>query len=84
MGCISSPRGHQLEALVEAGEQGRRREQVDAGGGELQGEGQSVEALDISIRAAVNTGEGLVTLGARPQAGEGMVTGDVVNTASRL
>jgi class 3 adenylate cyclase/tetratricopeptide (TPR) repeat protein len=40
--------------------------------------------LDLSIRAAVNTGEGLVTLGARPQAGEGMVTGDVVNTASRL
>ena len=40
--------------------------------------------LDLSIRAAVNTGEGLVTLGARPHAGEGMVTGDVVNTASRL
>ncbi len=40
--------------------------------------------LDLSIRAAVNTGEGLVALGARPQAGEGMVTGDVVNTASRL
>jgi class 3 adenylate cyclase/tetratricopeptide (TPR) repeat protein len=40
--------------------------------------------LDFSVRAAVNTGEGLVTLGIRPQAGEGMVTGDVVNTASRL
>ncbi len=40
--------------------------------------------LDLSIRAAVNTGEGLVSIGARPQAGEGMVTGDVVNTASRL
>jgi class 3 adenylate cyclase len=40
--------------------------------------------LDLSIRAAVNTGEGLVNLSARPQAGEGMVTGDVVNTASRL
>jgi len=40
--------------------------------------------LDLSIRAAVNSGEGLVALGARPQAGEGMVTGDVVNTASRL
>jgi class 3 adenylate cyclase/tetratricopeptide (TPR) repeat protein len=40
--------------------------------------------LDLSIRAAVNTGEGLVALAARPQAGEGMVTGDVVNTASRL
>jgi class 3 adenylate cyclase/tetratricopeptide (TPR) repeat protein len=41
-------------------------------------------ALDLSVRAAVNTGEGLVALGARPEAGEGMVTGDVVNTASRL
>jgi class 3 adenylate cyclase/tetratricopeptide (TPR) repeat protein len=40
--------------------------------------------LDLSIRAAVNTGEGLVSLYARPQAGEGMVTGDVVNTTSRL
>jgi class 3 adenylate cyclase/tetratricopeptide (TPR) repeat protein len=41
-------------------------------------------SFDLSIRAAVNTGEGLVVLGARPEAGEGMVTGDIVNTASRL
>ncbi|HEX3327175.1 MAG TPA: adenylate/guanylate cyclase domain-containing protein [Actinomycetota bacterium] len=40
--------------------------------------------LDLSVRAAVNTGEGLVTLSARTSAGESMVTGDVVNTASRL
>ncbi|CAN5573076.1 hypothetical protein BH18ACT16_BH18ACT16_14920 [soil metagenome] len=40
--------------------------------------------LGLSVRAAVNTGEVLVNLSARPQAGEGMVTGDVVNTASRL
>src|SRR5438445_7752875 len=40
--------------------------------------------LDLSVRAAVNTGEAVVTLGARPEAGEGMVAGDVVNTASRL
>jgi class 3 adenylate cyclase len=45
---------------------------------------ESNPTLDLSIRAAVNTGEGLVNLSARPQAGEGMVTGDVVNTASRL
>src|ERR671923_1437791 len=45
---------------------------------------QSNPDLDLSIWAAVNTGEGLVNLSARPQAGEGMVTGDVVNTASRL
>jgi class 3 adenylate cyclase/tetratricopeptide (TPR) repeat protein len=40
--------------------------------------------LDLAIRGAVNTGEAVVTLGARPEAGEGFVTGDVVNVASRL
>jgi class 3 adenylate cyclase len=38
--------------------------------------------LDLQIRVAVNTGEALVTLG--EVGGEGMVAGDVVNTASRL
>jgi class 3 adenylate cyclase/tetratricopeptide (TPR) repeat protein len=36
------------------------------------------------IRIAVTTGEALVNLGARPESGEGMVAGDVVNTAARL
>jgi class 3 adenylate cyclase/tetratricopeptide (TPR) repeat protein len=45
---------------------------------------ESNRNVDFSIRTAVNTGEGLVNLSAQPQAGEGMVTGDVVNTASRL
>ncbi|MDX6506463.1 MAG: hypothetical protein QOG06_1107 [Gaiellaceae bacterium] len=40
--------------------------------------------LDLQLRIAVNTGEALVALGARPALGESMVTGDVVNTASRL
>jgi class 3 adenylate cyclase/tetratricopeptide (TPR) repeat protein len=40
--------------------------------------------LDLAVRAAVNTGEAVVTLGARPERGEGFVAGDVVNTASRL
>ncbi len=40
--------------------------------------------LDLRVRIAVNTGEALVTLGARPELGEAMVAGDVVNTASRL
>jgi class 3 adenylate cyclase/tetratricopeptide (TPR) repeat protein len=40
--------------------------------------------LDLAVRGAVNTGEALVTLGARPERGEGFVTGDVVNIASRL
>jgi class 3 adenylate cyclase/tetratricopeptide (TPR) repeat protein len=38
----------------------------------------------IQVRIAVTTGEALVALGARPLTGEGMTTGDVVNTASRL
>jgi class 3 adenylate cyclase len=41
-------------------------------------------ALDLQLRSAVNTGDALVTLGARPALGESMVAGDVVNTAARL
>ena len=40
--------------------------------------------LELSIRGAVNTGEAVVTLSARPSLGEAMVAGDVVDTASRL
>ncbi|MFI5282039.1 MAG: ATP-binding protein [Candidatus Dormibacterales bacterium] len=39
---------------------------------------------DLEVRIGVNTGEALVRLGARPDAGEGMAAGDVVNTAARL
>ena len=38
----------------------------------------------LQVRIGVNTGEALVNLGARPEAGEGMAAGDVVNTAARL
>jgi class 3 adenylate cyclase/tetratricopeptide (TPR) repeat protein len=38
----------------------------------------------LDVRLAVNTGEALVRLGARPQEGESMVAGDVVNTTARL
>jgi class 3 adenylate cyclase/tetratricopeptide (TPR) repeat protein len=38
----------------------------------------------IEVRIAVNTGEALVTLGARPTEGEGMAAGDVINTTARL
>lgn len=40
--------------------------------------------LELQVRIAVNTGEALVALGARPSEGEGMASGDVVNTAARL
>ncbi len=40
--------------------------------------------LDLQVRIAVNTGEAIVALGARPKEGEAMVAGDVVNTAARL
>jgi class 3 adenylate cyclase/tetratricopeptide (TPR) repeat protein len=40
--------------------------------------------VEFQIRTAVNTGEALVALGARPGEGDAMVAGDVVNTAARL
>ncbi len=40
--------------------------------------------LDLQVRVGINTGEAVVTLGARPEEGEGLVTGDVVNTAARI
>ena len=40
--------------------------------------------LSLSVRVGVNTGEAVVALDARPDSGEGMVTGDVVNTAARI
>src|SRR4029077_18526988 len=42
------------------------------------------EQADLQLRIAVNTGEVLVTLGAHPAQGEGMASGDVVNTTARL
>jgi len=41
-------------------------------------------SLSLQVRVGINTGEAVVALGARPEQGEGVVTGDVVNTASRL
>jgi class 3 adenylate cyclase/tetratricopeptide (TPR) repeat protein len=41
-------------------------------------------SLSLQVRIGINTGEAVVALGARPEEGEGIVTGDVVNTASRL
>ncbi len=40
--------------------------------------------LDLAARAAVNTGEAVVALGSRPELGEAIALGDVVNTAARL
>jgi class 3 adenylate cyclase/tetratricopeptide (TPR) repeat protein len=39
---------------------------------------------DVDVRIAVHSGEALVSRGARVEAGEAMVAGDVVNTAARL
>ena len=41
-------------------------------------------SLSLQVRVGINTGEAVVALGAKPEEGEGIVTGDVVNTASRL
>lgn len=42
------------------------------------------EENDLQVRIAVNTGEVIVELEARPGHGEAMIAGDVVNTAARL
>ena len=44
----------------------------------------AVEEGDVEVRLAVNTGEALVIVGVRPETGEGLVAGDVINTAARL
>ncbi len=38
----------------------------------------------LQVRIGVNTGEALIDLAARPESGEGMAAGDVVNTAARI
>ena len=40
--------------------------------------------LELQVRVGVNTGEALVALDASPAEGEGMVSGDVINTGARL
>lgn len=45
---------------------------------------RDLNAGDLRLRIAVNTGEAIVTLAARPELGESMIAGDVVNTAARL
>jgi class 3 adenylate cyclase/tetratricopeptide (TPR) repeat protein len=39
---------------------------------------------ELELRVGITTGEALISLDARPGAGEGMASGDVVNTAARL
>jgi len=40
--------------------------------------------LDLQVRVGVNTGEAFVVVGARASEGEGVASGDVMNTAARL
>src|SRR5437763_5922919 len=40
--------------------------------------------LELRVRIGVNTGPAVVALHARPELGEGIVAGDVVNTAARI
>jgi class 3 adenylate cyclase len=42
------------------------------------------DGVDLRVRVGVTTGEALIALSADPGAGEGMASGDVVNTAARL
>ncbi|MGE5227515.1 MAG: ATP-binding protein [Planctomycetaceae bacterium] len=45
---------------------------------------EAVSGLGLSARAAVNTGEAVVSVGSGHERGEALALGDVVNTASRL
>jgi class 3 adenylate cyclase/tetratricopeptide (TPR) repeat protein len=45
---------------------------------------QADPGLALHVRIGINTGEAVVSLGARPELGEGMIAGDVVNTAARI
>ncbi|HEX5938475.1 MAG TPA: AAA family ATPase [Actinomycetota bacterium] len=40
--------------------------------------------VSLQLRAAVNTGDAVVSVGMRPESGDPLALGDVVNTASRL
>ena len=42
------------------------------------------EQAELQVRIGITTGEALIAFGARPSEGEGMASGDVVNTAARL
>jgi class 3 adenylate cyclase/tetratricopeptide (TPR) repeat protein len=42
------------------------------------------EEGELEVRVGITTGEALVSLDARPESGEGMASGDIVNTAARL
>jgi class 3 adenylate cyclase/tetratricopeptide (TPR) repeat protein len=46
--------------------------------------GWATEEPDVQVRVGVTTGEALVAVGNRPELGEAMASGDVVNTAARL
>jgi class 3 adenylate cyclase/tetratricopeptide (TPR) repeat protein len=45
---------------------------------------EAVAQLKLEARAAVNTGEAVVTVGSAARSGQALAMGDVVNTASRL
>jgi class 3 adenylate cyclase/tetratricopeptide (TPR) repeat protein len=45
---------------------------------------ESLADDELDIRIGITTGEALIALGARPDKGEGMASGDVVNTAARV
>ena len=45
---------------------------------------ESDPGLDLKVRVGINTGEAVVAVGANLERGEGIVTGDVVNTAARI
>jgi class 3 adenylate cyclase/tetratricopeptide (TPR) repeat protein len=45
---------------------------------------EAAPQLELEVRIGVHTGEALVSVGARPELGEAMVAGDVMNTGARI
>ncbi|HET6174570.1 MAG TPA: AAA family ATPase [Gaiellales bacterium] len=45
---------------------------------------EGVAGAPLRLRVGINTGEALVRLGVAPASGEGFLTGDAINTASRI
>ena len=45
---------------------------------------KAVDGAPLQLRVGINTGEALVRLGVAPTSGEGFLSGDSVNTASRI
>ena len=83
-GTVEKFIGDAVMARLRCSSRARGRPRARCPGGARDSRGAPTRRPAVDVRIAVHTGEALVALGARPPTGEGMVAGDVVNTAARL